>query len=203
MRLFDQYASVFIFQDNIHQTEHRPVVSHFNSHVLKPVGSFLFGVEGNNRPGGRCGGSVKLRFLIRGGIPEPEQCHHQTVLLLWRPNRGMRFSRRYGGTFRSSGGVGGGELRYTGPEELDRVGPEGLEDGWKCRKKSCLLLRTKLVLQFFGSVSPDKRCSGSHSLDWQSIPGSFYQQVSNINQYHWRCTGSLFKITEIFTSLPQ
>lgn len=37
-------------------------------------------------------------------------------------------------------GAGGG-LQYTGPEELDRVGPEGLEDGWKCREKSCLLLR--------------------------------------------------------------
>lgn len=78
------------------------------------------------------------------------------------------------------GGVGGG-LWYTGPEKLDRVGPEGLEDGWKCRKKSCLLLRIKLVLQIstccstrtkcprskniFWSMSPDKRCSGSHLLD--------------------------------------
>lgn len=75
------------------------------------------GGGGNKGLGGRCGGSVKLRFLIRGGIPEPEQSHHQTVLPLWRPNGGMRFSRRYGGTFGLSGGV-----RYTGPGGETREG---------------------------------------------------------------------------------
>lgn len=64
----------------------------------------VLGVGGNKGLGGRCGGSVKLRFLIRGGIPEPEQSHHQTVLSLWQANGGMRFSRRYGGTFGLSGG---------------------------------------------------------------------------------------------------
>lgn len=51
------------------------------------------------------GVSVKLRFLIRRGIPEPGQSRHQTVHPLWRPNGGMRFGRRY---------VGGGEEGLSG-----------------------------------------------------------------------------------------
>lgn len=27
---------------------------------------------------------MKLRFFIRGGIPEPEKSHHQTGLPLWQ-----------------------------------------------------------------------------------------------------------------------
>lgn len=66
---------------------------------------------------GGVGGSVKLRFLIRRGIPEPGQSRHQTVHPLWRPNGGMRFGRRYVG--------GGGVLSYARP------GGGGLWKVWK------------------------------------------------------------------------
>lgn len=88
-----------------------PIIRRVNKYYLNPVRSFqcLFGLKLGwgwliKCSGGRCEGSVKLRFLIRGGIPEPEYSRHQTVLPLWRPNAGMWFSRRYGGTLGLLGG---------------------------------------------------------------------------------------------------
>lgn len=84
-------------------------VTSTNTNTLQPVCVFVLKAAGgwggwmglwwaNKGLRRRCGGSVKLRFLIRGGIPEPDQSRHQTVLPLWRPSGGMRFSRRYRGT---------------------------------------------------------------------------------------------------------
>lgn len=108
---------------------------------------------------GRCKVFLKLGFLIRGGIPEPQQSHHQTVLPLWQPNGGMRFSRRYEGTYRLLGGK---------VHQARRWGEGGLKRRWRmgyllkvCKEKASICAHDSL---FSTKGSSDTKTRSSSEL---------------------------------------